>query len=34
MFAVFIGIEGDTARIIGSIVNFLFAPDEPQGRVQ
>jgi mannitol 2-dehydrogenase len=23
-------IEGDTARIIGSIVNFLFAPDEPQ----
>jgi mannitol 2-dehydrogenase len=23
-------IEGDTARIIGSIVNFLFAPDDPQ----
>ena len=23
-------IEGDTARIIGSIVNFIFAPDDPQ----
>jgi mannitol 2-dehydrogenase len=23
-------LEGDTARIIGSIVNFLFAPDDPQ----
>ena len=23
-------LEGDKARIIGSIVNFLFAPDDPQ----
>jgi mannitol 2-dehydrogenase len=23
-------LEGDSARIIGSIVNFLFAPDDPQ----
>src|SRR5580693_6787833 len=23
-------LEGDKARIVGSIVNFLFAPDDPQ----
>ena len=27
-------VAGDTARVIGSIVNFLFAPDDPQKLIE